>query len=149
MLGVSMLVKLKERSCNPLCVTLLHSATLIRSTHIQNIFHMSACGSHAFESHASPCMHVRNTISASVCAHTTMHDAWFEDSTHLKWSLANFASSIKFKFRFCLLFNRFINPWSRAWRRHKGAAGPRFHTHVYTHGSRHWPHSGLPRPPIK
>ena len=34
-------------------------------------------------------------------------------------------------------------------RRPKGAARPRFHTHVYTHGSRHRPHLGLPRPPIK
>ena len=40
-------------------------------------------------------------------------------------------------------------PVKKSMRRHKGAAKPRFHTHVYTHGSRHRPHSGLPRPPIK
>ena len=40
-------------------------------------------------------------------------------------------------------------PVKKSMRRPKGAARPRFHTHVYTHGSRHWPHSGLPRPPIK
>ena len=54
-----------------------------------------------------------------------------------------------FRFRFGLLFNRFTTREEEQFRRHRGAARPRFHTHVYTHGSRHRRHSGLPRPPIK
>ena len=35
---------------------------------------------------------------------------------------------------------RFTTSEEEQFRRHRGAARPRFHTHVYTHGSRHWPH---------